>query len=432
MDQVALAKNARMHWLAQVFSADPVAISDEKANEHLFDRENDFGLDHFVQTARPLVKLRESRGDVTFSVGACDHAEPDRTYASLMLDDELVFQVVVRFEASLPCRIRYWMFYPPLPAGVEVRRYRADDAPGCAALERVCPMEMKNGDKWIVDRGERFNDYLKLMDDIDAAVVVAGDRVIGFYSCALRPISFNDQDTYCVYQHHYRVHPDYRAGSVSMALSSFVDARRTFETPGAQFPYSMIDPENAHMQNMGFPEAEGVQIARLSVPVSRLDKGGDCVTTGLDDIRRFLNRTHGTRTLFRETTNEMIKERCNRISSYNLDSFRSNPDAVIGIWQANERNVLDRDGRHEEMRLSFALDYGYNTLEGFENLLHAVAPALSANGTTHLCFLMDTRAEEYAVIDKLAEDAQLLKIHTLPWITESFSARTVYCDAVYC
>ena len=49
----------RLAWLARIHSSDAEAMSDEVANEHLFDRLNDFGMAHFVNTFRPLVKLHE-------------------------------------------------------------------------------------------------------------------------------------------------------------------------------------------------------------------------------------------------------------------------------------------------------------------------------------------------------------------------------------
>ena len=65
-------KRAHLTWLAQLYSHHPDATSEQAADEHLFDRMNDFGMDQFLATYRPLVKLREQRGPVTFELGATE------------------------------------------------------------------------------------------------------------------------------------------------------------------------------------------------------------------------------------------------------------------------------------------------------------------------------------------------------------------------
>ena len=427
-------KNAGIEWLCRVYSGDREAVGDAEADRHLFDRSNDFGLKDFVESFRPLKKLRDAKGDVNFTIGEVEHRDPDRSFAQLVFEGEVVFILVVRFEEVAPHRVKYWMSHPPLPEGLEIRPYQATDAQGCVALERSCPMEMLDGTQWIVDRGERFDDYLRLMDGFDAAVVVSGDQVVGFYSCALRPIQYENLDSYCVYQHHYRVHPDHRAGSVSQALATYVDPRRTFERFNVQFPYSLIDPDNAHMQTVGFPVVEGVKISRLSIALAEIEEVEEASPQVIDaeTICSLINQTHGERSLFRHYTAASLQERTQKIGSYSMASFVGDASAVLGVWLANESNVMVRDGVTQEHKLAFVLDYGFKTVSALIERIRLVAPSLRDLGATHLCILCDQRAEEYEVLQSVAVDEQVLAIHTLPWTMDAFAATTTYCDAVYC
>ena len=431
---VELGQLPRLQWLVQVYSGDAAAVTDAVADPNIFDPTYKFGLDTFTETYRPLKKLREEFGDITFTLGDVRAVAADLTHADLVYDGEVRFVAVVRFESVAPHRIMYWNSHPPVPTDVLMRPYQAGDAAGCVALERVCPMLMTDGSEWTIDRGEFFDDYLRLMEDADAWVAIHEDKVVGFYSCALRSIQFRGEPSYCIYQHHYRVHPDYRRGSIADALVTYVDPRRYFERYAAQFPYTMIDPNNVRMQNKGmFPAVADVTFARLAVALEGLDsvREAEVVAPSAETICRLINQTHNTRNFFQTYDADSLALRCERVPSYNRGSFKRLGDAVLGIWDVNEVNVLRAEGRTQEFKLSFVLDYGFTAVADLLELVRAVAPQLRARGTTHLCFLCDTRVAEYVALAGLAGDVQRFGVHTLPWIGEDFSQGPVYCDAIY-
>ena len=432
-DDIEAQKLIRLEWIRRIYNSDVDAISQAASDEHLLDNTN-FDLKMFIDTYRPLTKLKEARGDLDFVIADIRHPHPDVTFMDLCLDGEPIFEVYVRFEDTLPCHVKYWMSYPPLPEGVTIRKYDSADAPRCVELERACPMEMLDGSTWIIDRGEYFDDYLSLMSALDAAVIEADGKIVGFYDCALRPISFQDNpDAYCVYQHHYRVHPDYRSGSVSQALASYVDPRRSFEAYDVQFPYSMVDPNNAHLQNMGFPPVPDVAIARLSIPVNEtMEQFQGWRENELESIVGLINTTHGERAFFQTYTQTVLAKRLERVKSYNLGCFRCTDQAVLGVWQVNERNYTVTDSDPKELRLAFVMDYGYASLAGLLDAIDKVSCEVASNGATHLCFLCDTRADEFAALASRADDIQRFAVHTLPWLAEAFTEDTLYCDAVYC
>lgn len=93
--------------------------------------------------------------------------------------------------------------------------------------------------------------------------------------------------------------------------------------------------------------------------------------------------------------------------------------------------MLEQPNGHDELRLSFALDYAFQDQAEFETLIKGVCFELALSGTTHLSFMCDTRAPEYDLLKRLADDEQLFALHTLPWIAPDLMARTLYCDAVY-
>ena len=431
-NEIEAQKQVRLDWIRRVYNSDTEAISQAASDEHLLDNTN-FDLKMFIDTYRPLTKLKEARGDLDFRIENVRHEHPDVTFVDLCLDDEHIFEAYVRFESELPCHVMYWMSYPPLPASVTIRKYEAKDAAKCVELERACPMEMLDGSSWVIDRGEYFDDYLKLMAGLDAAVVEAGDRIVGFYDCALRPISYQDNpEAFCVYQHHYRVHPDFRAGSVSQALASYVDPRRTFEKYDVQFPYSMVDPNNAHLQNMGFPPVPEVAIARLSIPVKAGRVTNEWLPNDSSAISELINATHGSRSFFQIYSEQSLADRTQRVSSYSIDCFRRTEEAVIGIWQVNERNYTVTDDDPKELRLAFVLDYGFVEPEDLVSLVDVISPEVAANGATHLCFLCDTRAPEFQFLEERSEDVQKFALHTLPWLADEFTKEVLYCDAIYC
>ncbi len=424
-------KEQRLDWLAKIFSSDAVAMSDEVTNEQLFDRFNDFGMAHFVNNFRPLAKLRDARGPLTFDVGAVEHAADDLSYVELCLSGEVIFMVRVRFEAQPPYRIRYWSPYKPLPEGVRIRPYQPDDAAGCAALELACPMEAKDGSEWVIDRGDKFDDYLQLIAPFDAAVVEFDGQIVGFFSCALRDISLNGEACFAAYQHHWRVHPDHRAGSVSQALAAEVDARRTFDGLNVALPYSLVDPDNLHMQHMGFPPLPGVQISRLNIPTTLGSPGNGDQAVPLSRVMQTGAHTHGQRTLYRNFNQAQWEDRLSRIPDYGINDFRANEGAVLGVWAAGEHNVLRKGDETRERYIAFALDYGYENLTAFQELLLTTLVELRERGMTHLAVTCDSRADEYQLLSEVAEDEQRFAFHTLPWMAEPLSGRTLYYDAAY-
>ena len=428
-------KRHHLDWLVQLYSHHPDAITDDAADPHLFDRHNDFGIAAFLEGFRPLNKLREQRGPVVFELGAIDEAADDLVFVELLVEGELIYVARVRFEVESPCRIKYWGSYPPLPEGVVLRDYQPGDAAGCVALEQLCPFESSDGVRWTINKGAQFDDYLKFMSPIDAAVVEFNDEIIGFFSCALRPIRFNDQDCNAVYQHHYRVHPDHRSGSVSVALASYVDPRRTFEHDQVEFPYSMIDPDNVHMQNMGFPPVPDLRVARLTLPLETLAADAktstELQTPTVSAILHGMNSTHEDRVLFPTHTEDYLTDRWNRISSFNQSNYMANDQAFIGVWQANERNQIEDNGSVQHKTIAYVIDYAFSEPAQLLEVLQLSARQLQGSETSHFSVLCDTRATEYAVLKDLADHEALLALHTLPWICEPLSATTLYCDGIY-
>ena len=430
-------KLVRLTWLVDLFSHDPMAVQEETANDHLFDRMNDFGMEHFLNSFRPLNKIRERRGPVRFEMRDIRHEAPDITLVNFAEAGrtEVDFEVRVRFEEAAPHRIRYWSPYAPLPEGVTLRPYQATDAPGCVALERLCPFESADGTRWTLDRGEHFDDYLQLMAPVDAWVAEHEGVIVGFFSCALRPMRFNEEDCYSVYQHHYRVHPEFRGGSVSVALASRVDPRRTFDGLAVVFPYSLVDPNNVHMQHMGFPPVEDVRVARLSLSVAKLASAGPASVSlqqpSVDSICELMTKTHGERTLYPTMDEAFLAERWARTSEFGHSHYHGTHDAFAALWLPEELNVLEREGEVRERRLGFVLDYGAETSDALLAVLATRARELADSPTTHITIVCDTRAEEYAALKLFADDEALLAVHTLPWITEPLQANTLYCDGVY-
>ena len=426
-----MSKEERLRWLARLYGSDPETVDDSEADEHLADRLNDFGMANFLTTYRPLAKLRDTHGRLEFELREIDHAEATLTYAELFRDGQPEFVLRVRFDDGPDHRIRYWSSFPPLPPEVHIRPYRPTDAADCAALDLACAMEMDDGSSWLVDRGAAFDDYLTMMGRYDAQVVVADEQIVGFYSNALRPIRLKDEFCHAAYQHHYRVHPDYRAGSVSMALASEVDSRHTFRDEAVVMPYSLIDPHNVHMGNMGFPAVPDLTVARLTLPVSGTS-GSVIEQAELSEAIRLSDLTHGQRTMYPQGDRAYWEERLSRIPSYGHEQLVRNEHAMLGVWSIGERNVLRTTEGSSERRLAFALDYGFEDVDALVRLIEAYAGALAARGITHLSFLLDTRAEEYAALAARADDEQQFYLHTLPWLLEAVGAGVFYPDGVYC
>ena len=474
--QTIAAKQNGIDWLARVFSHEPDAIAESTADEHLFDRLNDFGMQNFVDNFRPLNKFRQRHGNVQFAIGAIEHDAEDLCHVKLVHEGVVIFVLRIRFEETLPCRIKYWGAYPPLPDDVSLRPYRSADAPHCVRLEQLCPMQLADGTEWTIDRHDLFDDYLQLMAPIDAWVVVhkkpaadtqqhsTSEEIVGFFSSALRPINFAGEETFAVYQHHYRVHPNFRGGSVSQALACAVDTRRSFEKYNVQFPYSLIDPSNTHMTGVGFPPVPEKRIVRLALPAARLMRWSDGdvkikrgshadsmdhTADDLDvtDIVGCINRTHQGRVLFSPVSTQTMQARWSKVASFNQSNYRGCGAAVAGVWFAQERNVLKKSSVDEfeeassetvvENRLSFVLDYGYigNDGEadqyGFLQVLASICRELVNDGGTHLCLMCDTRSLEYEWLKDHADDIQTFAFHTLPWLLDTFQANTVYCDGVF-
>ena len=124
--------------------------------------------------------------------------------------------------------------------------------------------------------------------------------------------------------------------------------------------------------------------------------------------------------------------RWSRAGSYNHGNYLALNSAVLGVWRANELNIMDHDGTHDEWRLAFVMDYGFESEQDFVNLIGFECAQLASQGTTHLCFMCESRAGEYPALARLADDEQRFAVHTLPWIAPDLAASTIYCDSFYC
>ena len=98
-NEIEAQKQVRLDWIRRVYNSDAEAISQTASDEHLLDNTN-FDLKMFIDTYRPLTKLKEARGDLDFRIENVRHEHPDVTFVDLYLDDEHIFEAYVRFESE--------------------------------------------------------------------------------------------------------------------------------------------------------------------------------------------------------------------------------------------------------------------------------------------------------------------------------------------
>ena len=83
-------KLIRLDWIRRIYNSDPDAISQAASDEHLLDNTN-FDLKTFIDTYRPLTKLKEARGELDFRIENVRHEHADVTFVDLYLGDEHIF-----------------------------------------------------------------------------------------------------------------------------------------------------------------------------------------------------------------------------------------------------------------------------------------------------------------------------------------------------
>jgi len=152
-------------------------------------------------------------------------------------------------------------------------------------------------------------------------------------------------------------------------------------------------------------------------------------------IVALLNETHGRSEVFVPYTTERLTERLSRApASYGWQALQLGEHAVLGVWPAMERIVVDGPaGRRESVR-GLALDWGFEGprgLEELEALLRSACADVAAAGASHLSVFGSDPTPGASRVQALAESVAPFCFMCMIAEPAGAAERGIYVDPIY-
>lgn len=356
--------------------------------------------------------------------------------AEAVLVDQRGRRWILRCELEeIGSRIRTVGFSRELPPGVRIRPGSEADLEGILAVDRACPILRNDGTQVTIDRGARWFEWLQLQGQGSVVVAEVEGRIIAVDAGALREVRIGGREYVLIYRQQSRVVPEWRRFGVLMALTARGAALRS---PFADGGTSFVDPRNDRMNAMIDHLAWSLGGFRAQLPCAALAGSPAGRAAAADDAARvvaLLNGTHGSSEGFVPYTTERLDERLGRApASYGWRALRLGEHAVLGVWPALERVVVEGPaGRRESVR-ALALDWGFDGARGLdelEALLRGACADLAAAGASHLSVFASDATPGAARVRALAESVAPFRFTCMIAEPPGAAERGLYVDPIY-
>jgi len=359
----------------------------------------------------------------------------DRVVEAVLVD-ERGRRWVLRCELEeIGSRIRTVGFSRELPPGVRIRTAGPADLDGILAVDRACPILRNDGTQVTIDRGARWFEWLQLQGGGTVAVAEAEGRIIAVDAFSRREVRIGGRDHVLGYRQQSRVLPEWRGSGVLMALTAHGAA---LNSPPIDGTTSFVDPRNERMSAMIEQLAWSFGGFRAQLPCATLagpPAGRSAAAGDAEQIVALLNATHGGSEVFIPYTTERLTERLSRVpASYGWRDLRLTEHAVLGVWPAMERIVIEGPaGRRESVR-SLALDFGFDGPRGqdeLEALLRGACADLAAAGASHLSVFASDATPGSKRVRGLAESVAPFQFTCMIAEPPGAAERGIYVDPIY-
>ena len=331
--------------------------------------------------------------------------------------------------------------------GIQIRCATAADADAIAEIERGSALVRDDGVRVIVVRGARLFDQLRLMDRSRVFLAEADGVPVACDAVGVHCARVGGLPLTLLYRHHVRVLPDYRRRGLNQAFSALV-TKFALSEARVDDGYVYTDPHNELVREWQASRsgAQTWQTARAwnhrpfrallrCEAVAGAPAGRPATQDEAPRIVALLNACHEREEMFLPYDEGRLENRLERLADqYGWAQLWLEGDAVVGVWEADERCIRDENGSVTESVRAYVLDYGFEPQRGlpdFERLLRAWCARLANLGITHLSIFSSPASPGSALIRDLAETSAEVQFQSRLPEPPDVSERGFYVDHVY-
>jgi GNAT superfamily N-acetyltransferase len=328
----------------------------------------------------------------------------------------------------------------PHPDDVTFRQAGIGDMAALATLERDAPTQTSDGAIVTIDRGPALQDHFDLQREYTIQVAERSGRLVGARALAVREVEVEGTRHRYALSHFVRVLPEVRGKGIFEVLHA---AALEAVSPTEHF-FAYMDPGNDAMRGAAqrnFAGATVWSVRPIRALIACENLAGPTVgrRATRDDsatIVQLLNVAHSGEGFFVPYTEQSLHERLARVpSAYSWNDLLLTDNAVVGVWLADQRRSVERNGTIEESRRGLILDYGFcDDAAGradLEALIHTwCALALEAE-QTHLSIFTSDPSRNEELLKRLATQIEPYEFPSSLPEPDGLAESGLYVDQIY-
>lgn len=349
--------------------------------------------------------------------------------------------------AGAECDLRIGVAAEP-PHGIErltciravpearARRASERDAAVLSALQGRTPITC-GGTATTIDPGEHYWDHIRLMgEDSRVSVAEVDGRVVAMSMAAARDVRLDGETRRLAYGGHLRVLPELQGrGLRDVLMGDF----QLHVLPHVDGTYGLIRAGNSRTERVAVErfcwEVLPIRAVLRCADVAGPEAGRAAGPADADAACDIINAAHGNEELFTPYTPDGLTERLGRLPErYGWAQLRRTERAVLGVWYAGDRHVVERDGERREARRALVLDYGCAPGgEGeLEALLRDACRRCLEEGMDELALFTSDVAPELPLLERLGARRETFGLQVAGFQQpENLRERGVWIDPIY-
>ncbi|HYL57961.1 MAG TPA: hypothetical protein VEU51_03750 [Candidatus Acidoferrales bacterium] len=374
-----------------------------------------------------------------FSIASIDESSDFAIAVKLQGVGDKRWRLSCTVEPQPPNRISEISAERLLDFEVVSREAVAADAKVLADIERRCPIVLGDGTTMVIDRGDDYFAFTRLMEEFVVALGFVDGKPAGVNAAGIHKVRVDGKDYRILAAAHLRILPEHQKKGVWGKISRVFDQKYPEGSIDGSSAYPSVD--NAAMLK-GFAGAPKWRIQQIRAQLSCASLAGPRVGRPAtpDDAARIveiLNATHEEEEMYLPYTVESFTARMERSpKDYSWQNVWLTDRAVMGVWPAGDtvRFIIESKGSRIVSRRGLALDWGFRA--GAEDELEALIRArcgwLQARGLDRLSLFTSEPSPGYARVKAIASELEryVVILFGAPEPPD-VATRGVYVDPIY-
>jgi GNAT superfamily N-acetyltransferase len=309
-----------------------------------------------------------------------------------------------------------------------------------ATLERDAPTRTADGAIVTIDRGSALQAHFDLQREYTIQVALRDGRLVGARALAVREVEVGGRRHRYALSHFVRVLPEVRGHGIFEILHA---AALQDVSPTEHF-FAYMDPGNDAMRGtarrtFGDSMAWSVRPFRALLGCEALAgpaAGRRATREDAATIARLMNSAHVGEGFFVPYSEQSLHERLARVpEAYSWNDLLITDSAVVGVWLADQRRRVERNGAIAESRRGLVLDHGFSDdAQGradFEALLRAWCGLAREAGHTHLSIFTSDPSRGAGLLKRLATELEPYEFQSSLAEPDDLAGSGVYVDQIY-